>query len=108
MIEQHRSACNSRARSDEERDASASQRLADLQRHLQDQLLRLRQHHGDEDVSIRNVSASTRRVECRLISLFAFSTVAVQTVYFSRFEPSHMYTQNVPAVLFACFNIAGR
>ncbi|VDP14946.1 unnamed protein product [Heligmosomoides polygyrus] len=34
-------------------------------------------------------------------------TVAVQTVYFSRFEPSHMYTQNVPAVLFACFNIAG-
>ncbi|WKX90105.1 hypothetical protein Q1695_009163 [Nippostrongylus brasiliensis] len=35
-------------------------------------------------------------------------TVAVQTVYFSRYDPSHMYTQNVPAMLFVAFNIAGK
>ncbi|RCN40183.1 hypothetical protein ANCCAN_13878 [Ancylostoma caninum] len=34
-------------------------------------------------------------------------TVAIQTVHFSRNEPSYVYTQTVPALIFVSFNIAG-
>ncbi|KAK6728897.1 hypothetical protein RB195_006140 [Necator americanus] len=34
-------------------------------------------------------------------------TVAVQTIHFSRNEPSHTYTQTIPALIFVSFNIAG-
>ncbi|KHJ96250.1 hypothetical protein OESDEN_03788 [Oesophagostomum dentatum] len=34
-------------------------------------------------------------------------TVPVQSVYFSRHEPTYVYTQTVPAFIFAAFNIAG-
>ncbi|KAK5984104.1 hypothetical protein GCK32_004306 [Trichostrongylus colubriformis] len=34
-------------------------------------------------------------------------TVAVQAVHFYRHDPSYIYTQNVPALVFVAFNIAG-